>query len=62
MAPEDAPSMTAMKLMGGNFHEFNSNSTVMIVLEGQQHLGPDAHEYSWEPQKRSSIQVGRSAI
>ncbi len=33
MSPEDAPSMTAMKLMGGNFHEFDSNSTVMIVLE-----------------------------
>ena len=45
MAPEDAPSMKAMKLMGGNFHEFNSNSTVMIVLEGQQHLGPDAHAF-----------------
>ena len=39
MAPEDAPSMTAMKLMGGNFHEFNSNSTVMIVLEAQQTPG-----------------------
>ena len=45
MSPEDAPSMTAMKLMGGNFHEFDSNSTVMIVLEGQQHLGPDAHAF-----------------
>ncbi|WP_029114471.1 RND family transporter [Mycobacterium sp. URHB0044] len=45
MAPEDAPSMQAMKLMGGNFKEFNSNSTVMIVVEGQQPLGPDAHRY-----------------
>ncbi len=45
MAPEDAPSMQAMKLMGGNFKEFNSNSTVMIVVEGQQPLGPDAHKY-----------------
>jgi RND superfamily putative drug exporter len=45
MAPEDAPSMTAMKLMGGNFKEFNSNSTVMVVIEGQQPLGPDAHDY-----------------
>ena len=31
--------MTAMKLMGGNFKEFNSNSTVMVVIEGQQPLG-----------------------
>jgi RND superfamily putative drug exporter len=45
MAPEDAPSMKAMKLMGGNFKEFDSNSTVMVVIEGQQPLGPDAHRY-----------------
>jgi len=45
MAPEDAPSMKAMKLMGGNFKEFDSNSTVMIVVEGQHALGPDAHQY-----------------
>ncbi|APE17188.1 RND family transporter [Mycolicibacterium pallens] len=45
MAPEDAPSMKAMKLMGANFQEFNSNSTIMIVVEGQKPLGPDAHQY-----------------
>src|SRR3984885_5193960 len=45
MAPKDAPSMKAMMLMGHNFREFNSNSTVMIVLEGQQPLGPDAHKF-----------------
>jgi putative drug exporter of the RND superfamily len=45
MAPEDAPSMIAMKRMGGNFKEFNSNSTIMIVVEGQKPLGPDAHAY-----------------
>jgi RND superfamily putative drug exporter len=45
MAPEDAPSMRAMKLMGANFQEFNSNSTIMIVVEGQKPLGPDAHQY-----------------
>ncbi|MCX2931926.1 MMPL family transporter [Mycobacterium sp. CVI_P3] len=45
MAPEDAPSMKAMKLMGANFQEFNSNSTIMIVIEGQKPLGPDAHQY-----------------
>ncbi len=45
MAPEDAPSMIAMKKMGANFKEFNSNSTVMVVVEGQQPLGPDAHKY-----------------
>ncbi|GAY16404.1 RND family transporter [Mycobacterium sp. shizuoka-1] len=45
MAPEDAPSMKAMKLMGANFQEFNSNSTIMVVIEGQKPLGPDAHQY-----------------
>ncbi len=45
MAPKDAASMKAMMLMGHNFREFNSNSTVMIVIEGQQKLGDDAHRY-----------------
>ncbi|MBN9636412.1 MAG: MMPL family transporter, partial [Actinobacteria bacterium] len=45
MAPEDAPSMHAMKLMGANFKEFNSNSTIMVVVEGKEPLGPDAHAY-----------------
>ncbi|WP_441963761.1 MMPL/RND family transporter [Mycolicibacterium houstonense] len=45
MAPEDAPSMIAMKRMGANFQEFDSNSTVMIVVEGDRPLGPDAHRY-----------------
>src|SRR6204780_5758522 len=45
MAPLDAPSMKAMMRLGHNFHEFDSNSTVMIVLEGQQPLGDDAHHY-----------------
>jgi len=45
MAPEEAPSMMAMMLMGHNFREFNSNSTVMIVVEGQQPLGNEAHQY-----------------
>ena len=34
-----------MKLMGANFKEFDSNSTIMIVVEGKEPLGPDAHKY-----------------
>ena len=45
LAPNDAPSMKAMKRVGQDFHEFNSNSSVMIVLEGDQQLGDDAHHY-----------------
>ncbi len=45
MTPNDAPSVQAMKEMGANFTEFDSNSTVMVIVEGQQPLGPDAHQY-----------------
>ncbi|HET9875107.1 MAG TPA: MMPL family transporter, partial [Mycobacterium sp.] len=45
LAPMDAPSMQAMMRVGHNFQEYNSNSTVMMVLEGQQELGKDAHHY-----------------
>ncbi len=37
--------MKAMMRMGHNFQEFNSNSTVMVVVESQQPLGDAAHRY-----------------
>ena len=37
--------MIATKRVGEVFHEFKSNSSVMIVLEGQNPLGNDAHAY-----------------
>jgi RND superfamily putative drug exporter len=43
--PKDAPSITAMKRMGEDFKESNSDSAAIIVLEGQQPLGDDAHQY-----------------
>jgi RND superfamily putative drug exporter len=45
MAPNDAPSMQATKRAGHDFQEFDSNSSAMIVLEGEQPLGADAHHY-----------------
>jgi putative drug exporter of the RND superfamily len=45
LAPNDAPSMQAMQKVGRDFKEFDSNSSVMIVLEGDQPLGEDAHHY-----------------
>ncbi|OIN80275.1 MMPL family transporter [Mycobacterium malmoense] len=45
MSPNDAPSMQAMKRVGKVFNEFNSDSAVMIVLEGDKPLGDDAHHY-----------------
>src|ERR1700752_2733213 len=44
-APSDAPSMQAMKRIGKDFQEFDSNSSAMIVLEGDQPLGDSAHKY-----------------
>ncbi|KWX22365.1 membrane protein [Mycolicibacterium wolinskyi] len=43
MSPDDAPSMIAMKRVGEVFEEFKSDSSAMIVLEGEQPLGDDAH-------------------
>ena len=45
MSPNDAPSVISMKEVGAQFQEFKSNSSVMIVLEGQEQLGADAHGY-----------------
>src|ERR1700757_2442376 len=45
MSPKDAPSMQAMMRMGKDFKESDSDSFAMIVLEGQQPLGADAHKY-----------------
>ncbi|MDT5181810.1 MAG: putative drug exporter of the superfamily, partial [Mycobacterium sp.] len=45
MSPDDAPSVIAMKRVGRVFDEFTSDSSAMIVLEGQQPLGPAAHVF-----------------
>ena len=45
MSPKDAPSVQAMEAMGQKFKESDSDSFAMIVLEGQQKLGDDAHRY-----------------
>ncbi|MDT5330467.1 MAG: putative drug exporter of the superfamily, partial [Mycobacterium sp.] len=45
LAPEDAPSLQAMERIGKTFQEFDSNSSAMIVLEGDQPLGDAAHKY-----------------
>ncbi|MET0899081.1 MAG: MMPL family transporter [Mycobacterium sp.] len=45
MSPNDAPSLIATKHVGEKFQEYDTSSSVMIVLEGDQPLGPDAHTY-----------------
>ena len=45
LSPTDAPSYKAMTRMMQNFQEPKAGSVVMVVLEGQQPLGDDAHKY-----------------
>lgn len=45
MSPQDAPSLIAAKRIGAKFEEFDSDSMIMLVLEGETELGPDAHRY-----------------
>ncbi|OFJ51342.1 MMPL/RND family transporter [Mycolicibacterium grossiae] len=45
MSPADAPSVIAMKRVGTVFDEFTSDSSAMIVLEGDRPLGDDAHRF-----------------
>ncbi|ORA07307.1 MMPL family transporter, partial [Mycolicibacterium bacteremicum] len=45
MSPDTAPSMIAMKRVGAVFEEFKSDSSAMIVLEGDEPLGEAAHDF-----------------
>src|SRR5690348_1181319 len=45
LSPQDSPSLVAAKRIGKVFGEFDSDSSAMIVLEGDQPLGADAHHY-----------------
>ena len=45
MSPNEAPSMIAMKRVGEVFQECDSDSSVMVVLEGQQPLGDETHAF-----------------
>ncbi|WP_406816943.1 RND family transporter [Mycobacterium sp. M23085] len=45
MSPDDAPAIQAMKRVGQVFKEFDSDSAVMVVLEGQAPLGDAAHRF-----------------
>jgi hypothetical protein len=45
MSPKEAPSVAAMMRVGKVFEEFDSDSSAMIVLEGDRPLGADAHSF-----------------
>src|ERR1700742_3719557 len=48
----DAPSLKAIKRIGQAFHEFDTDSSAMVVLEGDKPLGPDAHRFYDEMVRR----------
>jgi putative drug exporter of the RND superfamily len=45
MSPQGAPAFQAMMNIGHVFNQFDSDSSAMVVLEGQDKLGDDAHQY-----------------
>ncbi len=45
MNAHDAPAFVAMQRIGANFEEFDSDSNAMVILEGDQPLGDEAHHY-----------------
>ncbi|WP_231750745.1 RND family transporter [Mycobacterium sp. NAZ190054] len=45
MSPDEAPAVISMEHIGKVFEEYESNSSVMIVLEGEEPLGDDTRSY-----------------
>lgn len=45
LSSPDSPSLQAFQRIGKVFHEFDSDSAAMVVLEGDQPLGAEAHRY-----------------
>jgi putative drug exporter of the RND superfamily len=45
LAPHNSPAFQGMMNIGAKFHQFDSDSTAMVVLEGQDKLGDSAHAF-----------------
>src|ERR1700733_12476764 len=45
MTAKDAPSTIAMMRIGKDFQQFDSDTTAMVLLEGQDKLGDQAHRF-----------------
>src|SRR6201990_1252967 len=52
LSSPDSPSLQAFQRIGKVFHEFDSDSAAMVVLEGDRPLGAEAHRYYDELVKR----------
>jgi len=45
LSPQNSPAYQSMMTIGKVFAQFDSDSTAMVVLEGQDKLGASAHDY-----------------
>jgi RND superfamily putative drug exporter len=45
LSPQDAPAIRAMTRMGKTFEESNTESMAVLLIEGDQPLGDDAHKF-----------------
>ena len=45
LSPHNSPAFQGMMNIGAVFKQFDSDSTAMVVLEGQDKLGDSAHEF-----------------
>ena len=45
LAPQNSPAFQSMMNIGHVFKQFDSDSTAMVVLEGQDKLGDSAHVF-----------------
>ncbi|MGY4867340.1 MMPL/RND family transporter [Mycolicibacterium elephantis] len=52
LSSPDSPSLQAFQRIGEMFEEFDTDSAAMVVLEGDQPLGAEAHRYYDELVKR----------
>jgi RND superfamily putative drug exporter len=52
LSSPDSPSLQAFQRIGKVFHEFDTDSEAMVVLEGDQPLGVDAHRFYDDLMKR----------
>ncbi|WP_055405803.1 RND family transporter [Mycobacterium sp. UM_11] len=61
LSPKDAAAVQAIKHIGQVFGEFDSNTAVTIVLEGDKPLGSDAHRFYGELIRKLSADTSHVA-
>ena len=60
MSPDEAPSLVSMKQVGEAFREGDSDSSAMIVFEGDKPLGDEAH--AWYDQLVAKLRADQTHV